>query len=464
MFRKIIAACTLLVSVAGFAWAANAPVYTDATGIVRSASGVIVVNPDGSFPIMGGSGGAGGGGGAVTGDVNSGATDTGTAPVKTGGVYNSTRPTFTTGQRGDTQIDSRGNTGMSIFGADNNLGAGVSASGATLPTTSASINTHALDYVYDGSVWQLRRGDATGAYAVGNVGDAATDSGNPLKIGGVYQSTLPTYTAGQRGSALIGSRGSLHTEIWGSDAASAVTVQTQSDGVSNATIGLTTRSMGYAYNGTTWDRVRGDTNGIYANGNVASGATDAGNPVKVGGRYNTAAPTLTNGQRGDLQLDVNGQLKNIDSASVAALNTANTYLSTIATNSGDTNPATVVLTAPTTGGCTPFHGTSAASTNSTAVKAAAAGTLCSLQLVNTTGTIYFFRMYDLAAAPTCSSATGAVHSWPIPASASGAGVAIPIGPYGEAFANGIGFCITGGGADTDNTNAAVGVYYNGSYK
>lgn len=40
-------------------------------------------------------------------------------------------------------------------------------------------------------------------------------------------------------------------------------------------------------------------------GNVASGATDSGNPVKTGGVYNTSAPTLTNGQRGDTQMDTN---------------------------------------------------------------------------------------------------------------------------------------------------------------
>jgi hypothetical protein len=41
-------------------------------------------------------------------------------------------------------------------------------------------------------------------------------------------------------------------------------------------------------------------------GDVASGATDSGNPVKVGGVYNSTPPTLTTGQRGDLQVDVNG--------------------------------------------------------------------------------------------------------------------------------------------------------------
>lgn len=41
-------------------------------------------------------------------------------------------------------------------------------------------------------------------------------------------------------------------------------------------------------------------------GNVASGVADSGNPVKIGGAYNTTPPILTNGQRGDLQLDSRG--------------------------------------------------------------------------------------------------------------------------------------------------------------
>ena len=65
------------------------------------------------------------------------------------------------------------------------------------------------------------------------------------------------------------------------------------------------------YNGTTWDRQRGDTTGTYAVGNIASGVADSGNPVKVGGKYNTTSPTLTTGQRGDLQLDIVGNLKTI---------------------------------------------------------------------------------------------------------------------------------------------------------
>lgn len=48
---------------------------------------------------------------------------------------------------------------------------------------------------------------------------------------------------------------------------------------------------------------------VSADGNVSAASVDEGNPVKIGGRYNTTLPTLTNGQRGDAQLDVNGNMR-----------------------------------------------------------------------------------------------------------------------------------------------------------
>jgi hypothetical protein len=61
--------------------------------------------------------------------------------------------------------------------------------------------------------------------------------------------------------------------------------------------------------GTAANPVRTDPTGTTAqpvNGTVASGAADSGNPVKVGGVYRAASVTLADGQRSDLQLNVNG--------------------------------------------------------------------------------------------------------------------------------------------------------------
>lgn len=78
--------------------------------------------------------------------------------------------------------------------------------------------------------------------------------------------------------------------------------------------------MGNGASGTGAQRVTiaNDSTGVLATvttvttltgGGVASGATDSGNPVKVGGKYNSTPITLTDGQRGDAQLDASGFLK-----------------------------------------------------------------------------------------------------------------------------------------------------------
>lgn len=53
----------------------------------------------------------------------------------------------------------------------------------------------------------------------------------------------------------------------------------------------------------------GITGTIPVAGNVASGSSDAGNPIKIGARYNSTLPTFTDGQRGDLQIDSRGGLQ-----------------------------------------------------------------------------------------------------------------------------------------------------------
>lgn len=131
-------------------------------------------------------------------------------------------------------------------------------------------------------------------------------------------------------------------------------------------------------------------------------------------------------------------------------------------NTANTTPWLTSSIPATSGGTSVCYITSAASTNATNCKASA-GQLYGFDLVNTTGTIYYLRLYNLSSSPTCSSATGFVRTIPIPASTTGAGIARSI-PVGEAYGTGLGFCLTGGGSSTDNTNAATGVYVTLNYK
>lgn len=50
---------------------------------------------------------------------------------------------------------------------------------------------------------------------------------------------------------------------------------------------------------------------LITSGAVADNAADSGNPLKVGGVYNSSQPTLDSGDRGNLQLDVNGNLRTV---------------------------------------------------------------------------------------------------------------------------------------------------------
>ena len=83
-------------------------------------------------------------------------------------------------------------------------------------------------------------------------------------------------------------------------------------GVNNAKVAGTTVSVsnGTTDAGTQRVTISSDSTGqVVTQGSVASGSSDSGNPVKVGGVYNSSAPTFTTGQRGDLQLDASGNLK-----------------------------------------------------------------------------------------------------------------------------------------------------------
>lgn len=64
------------------------------------------------------------------------------------------------------------------------------------------------------------------------------------------------------------------------------------DNVDNTLNQLVTAAMGYVFDGTTWDRLRGDSvGGAFTQGPAATDAAVAGNPLLAGARASTATPT-----------------------------------------------------------------------------------------------------------------------------------------------------------------------------
>lgn len=123
--------------------------------------------------------------------------------------------------------------------------------------------------------------------------------------------------------------------------------------------GTATGTLGMVDDGTLIQSAAGDANGNQKIvGSIASGASDSGNPVKVGGIYNSSTPTFTNGQRGDLQLDASGNLKitgSFTAASDLAPATQNiTVVDSGSSSAAGANNQTIIIGTPTAGSAASF--------------------------------------------------------------------------------------------------------------
>ncbi|WP_416463169.1 hypothetical protein [Sphingomonas sp. VDB2] len=115
----------------------------------------------------------------------------------------------------------------------------------------------------------------------GAAGAAAT--GNPVGVGGIYSTTLPTLTDGQRGNLQLGARSALQVQLMTADSATAFSgVGTANDTGSNTLNALKVYASGSLYNPGTaqWVRAPGDTSGAYVvakgSGSMATGQISVG--------------------------------------------------------------------------------------------------------------------------------------------------------------------------------------------
>lgn len=93
--------------------------------------------------------------------------------------------------------------------------------------------------------------DANGVMMQGNVASGFADVGRPIKMGAVYNASLPSLASGQRGDLQIDASGLLRVLL-----ANVTTLNGASDGVATGNAGLTTVSYPLKFNGTTHDRDR----------------------------------------------------------------------------------------------------------------------------------------------------------------------------------------------------------------
>lgn len=134
-------------------------------------------------------------------------------------------------------------------------------------------------------------------------------------------------------------------------------------------------------------------------GNVASLATDSGNPVKTGAVYNSTPVTVSNGQRVDSQADVNGNL-NVNEATQLAMEDLPNALGAV-----QTKPVASATYAPTV--------YKDAGTVTKANIKVTPGNVYSIRFTNTNAAVRYFQLHNKATAP--AAADTAQCYWVIPA-------------------------------------------------
>lgn len=188
-------------------------------------------------------------------------------------------------------------------------------------------------------------GSAAGGVTYGPDAPNTTGTQSPVRVGGCTSplsnactvinlvtrsdGSLTVSGAEVAGTSLATDKGFM---VGGSDGTNYRHFKTDSAGVSfvqgPSVVGSATGTQAIMVggsDGTLTRYLRTDTNGYLRNiGTAQSGAADDGTaPIKIGGVYNLTLPTLTAGQRGDLQLSPSGSARmSIVSQSVSGTKTA----------------------------------------------------------------------------------------------------------------------------------------------
>lgn len=221
--------------------------------------------------------------------------------------YSSSVPTVAAGEIIQGQCDVNGNLKVVIPAGSVTVEAGNKSNNGGVPgatnlgTLPAVANAAAPSYTETNQV--ALSTDLSGNARVsstGNIASGATDSGNPVKVGGINMTTLPTFTDGQRGDLQIDTRGSLHVNLFNSNSNTAVNFSadnTDANSTSSTANAMKVRGMGNVFNGSTWDRMRGDTVGTFTKAGVGATST---NVYSVNNSFGTATKAAAKASTGNL--------------------------------------------------------------------------------------------------------------------------------------------------------------------
>lgn len=267
----------------------------------------------------------------------------------------------------------------------------------------------------------------------GAIFDAAQNAAAPaneLLEGGTYNSTLPTITSGNSSQIQLDTKGQQLMDLNYVGGAAVATGNGTNGGAIR--VAIASDNTAFAVNAT----LQGGSNTVGkvdilgnagATMDVAiGGATAATDALQIAGVYNSSPLSLTTGQGAALQLTSAGLLE--------------------VSCTGCSAASTVSLVPETSGGLSAKHFVAAASDNATNLKASA-GQVYSIDGYNNAAYPVYFKLYNSASSPTGCGATGLFKV-----------VGLQAGTQhtlqseeGWALGTGIGYCLTKGIADSDDT-------------
>ncbi|WP_179505731.1 MULTISPECIES: hypothetical protein [unclassified Sphingomonas] len=289
---------------------------------------------------------------------------------------------------------------------------------------------------------------------------AATQSS--FAANGTWQDIAATLTAAANADVLLQNIGQQPVKVCFGGATApvsdlaGVTVYRQGTIVGNAA-NVWVRSPGGTALAVTVGYSGGVSGNVASLGNVPAGASDSGNPVKIGGVYNATQPTLTDGQRGNLQLSSRGEVI----TSIGSSGNVASVVTGVGTDAGGSvNGVNVYARPGVFNGATwdrakkPSSTTrllsAAATTNATSVKTSMAD-LFRVRGHNASASARYLKLYNKASAPTVGTDTP-VATYCLPPS-SPFEIAFDTPLY---FSTGLGFALTGAAVDSDTTAIAAG--------
>jgi hypothetical protein len=260
---------------------------------------------------------------------------------------------------------------------------------------------------------------------VGNIASGTADSGNGVKVAGVYNATPPSFSDGQRADVQLDANGFVKVNVvagggtggTASTFSSALPAQGTAIGFQSASGSLMQPGNLDASGNLKVNIAAGSVQAVTDNSSTfTSGSTQALAEALV---YNDSVGAVTSGLLGVPRITANRQQR-------------------------------MVVDAASNGGWTYFGLIAPATPAKSAVKTSA-GQLGFIHATNNNATPVYIKVFDVASGSVTLGTTSANFQFEVPGNTAGAGFAVPI-PAGLALLTAITMAVTGAIALNDNTS------------